>query len=442
MQDWLGMTAAALGRAVGDGRIDPVDLTDAHLSAIDSHPLRDRIFARLTPERARAEALAARARAKAGLRRGPLDGVPLSWKDLFDTAGVATKAGTELLGERVPDRDAVVLQAATAAGTVCLGKTHMSEIAFSGLGYNPVTATPPCVNDPEAVPGGSSSGAAASVAFRLAPAGLGSDTGGSVRLPAAWNDLVGFKPTHGALSLEGVIPLCKSFDTVGPLCRSVEDAALIHAALGGTRPADLAGASLAGARFLVLETVVGADLDDLPGAAFEGALGRLSAAGAAIARGSFPALERAYDLAAPLYAAEAWAWWRPHVEAAPEKMYPMILERVRSGATVAAADFIAGWDELRNLRRAFAALAAGYDAVLCPTAPILPPKLARLAADPDYYRAINLRALRNTRMGNLMGLAGVSLPTGVPSCGLLINALPGQDGRLLRLAAAAEAALA
>ena len=175
-----------------------------------------------------------------GFAVGPLDGVPISWKDIFDTAGVKTEAGTALLRGRVPDSDARVLKNATAAGLICLGKTHMSEFAFSGLGYNPVTATPPSVNDKDATAGGSSSGAATSVAFGLAAAGIGSDTGGSVRIPAAWNDLVGLKTTSGRLPLEGVVPLCARFDTVGPLCRTIEDAALFLAVLEGNRAADLA----------------------------------------------------------------------------------------------------------------------------------------------------------------------------------------------------------
>ena len=231
MQDWLIMTAADLGRGIGAGEIDPVSLCQTYLDAIDAHPLRDRIFARVMADRALAEAAAAAERAAAGHRLSPLDGVPISWKDLFDTADVATEAGSNLLTGRIPDRDAVVLANATAAGLVCLGKTHMSEIAFSGLGYNPSTATPPCVNDAEAVSGGSSSGAAASVAFNLAAAGIGTDTGGSVRIPSAWNDLVGLKTTSGRLTLEGVVPLAMKFDTIGPLCRSVEDAGLLMAAL-------------------------------------------------------------------------------------------------------------------------------------------------------------------------------------------------------------------
>ena len=441
MGDWLRMTAAALGRGIAAGGIDPVDLAQAHLDAIAAHPLGPRIYARTTPDRAFAEAAAARARAKAGQRRDPLDGVPLSWKDLYDSAGTGTEAGTRLMAGRVPMADARVLANATAAGTVCLGKTHMSEIAFSGLGYNPMAQTPPNVNDPEGLPGGSSSGAAASVAFGLAPAAIGSDTGGSIRLPATWNDLVGFKPTHDALPTDGVIPLCASFDTVGPLCRSVEDAALVYAALGG-RATDLTGASLQGVRLAVLDTIVLDDLDEAPARAFDHALTRFAAAGATITRVAVPELQRAMALALPLFGAEAYAAWRDLADAAPERMYPMILERLRSGAAVLAADYLAGWEEMRAIRARYAQATAGVDAVLWPGSAILPPKTERVATDAEYYRAVNLRTLRNTRIGNLMGLCGVSLPTGTPSCGVMLHAAPGADGRLLRLAAGAEAALA
>ena len=154
MQDWLGRTAADQGRAIGAGDLDPVDLTHAYLDAIAAHPMASRIYARTTADRALAEAGAARTRAKAGIRLSLLDGVPISWKDLFDTAGVATEAGTALLKGRVPTRDAEVLRNATAAALVCLDKTHTSELAFSGLAPTPITATPTNVNDPPAVPGG------------------------------------------------------------------------------------------------------------------------------------------------------------------------------------------------------------------------------------------------------------------------------------------------
>ncbi len=441
MDGWQGMSAADLGRGIAAGEVGPVALTERFLSAIDAHPLAPRIFARMTPDRALAEAEAAEKRATAGLRRGPLDGVPVSWKDLFDTAGVATEAGTALMKGRTPDRDAEVLRRATEAGTICLGKTHLSEIAFSGLGYNPVTATPPCVNDAEAVPGGSSSGAAASVAFGLTPLAIGSDTGGSVRLPAAWNDLVGFKPTHGVLPLTGAVPLCASLDTVGPLARTVEDAALAFAALGGPT-VDLRGADLRGLRFLICGTVLMEDVEDAPAAAFADAVGALKRAGAIVETADVPFVTDAYALSATLYAGEAWAFWGPRVEADPDAMFHQIRERVSAGREISAATYLRAWDALRAHRRDWAARTAGYDAVICPTAPLLPPKLARLIADDAYYKSSNLKTLRNTRLANLMGLPALSLPAGAPSCGLMLNGAPGRDGHLLRIAAAAEVVLA
>lgn len=442
MQDWLWATAADLGRGIGAGRIDPAALCEVYLAAIDAHPLRDRIYARVTAGRARAEARAAAERAKAGQRRSPLDGVPVSWKDLFDAAGIATEAGTALMAGRVPDRDAEVLRVATSMGLVCLGKTHMSEIAFSGLGYNPITATPPCVNDDAAVPGGSSSGAAASVAFGLAAAALGSDTGGSVRIPSVWNDLVGLKTTHGRVSLEGLVPLCRTFDTVGPLCRSVEDAGLMLAAIEGTGAADLAGASVAGMRFAALQTVVMGDMAEPVRQGYAAALEKLRAAGAEVVPLDVPALERAFGMSGPLYTADAYSAWSVLVEAAPDKMFPQILDRVRSGKKVLAHDYLTLWQELEAIRHTYAEATAGFDAVLCPGAANMPPDLDRLIHDPEFYREQNLLTLRNTRLANLMGLASLALPVGVPSVGILLNSAPMSEERLLRIGAAAEAALA
>jgi aspartyl-tRNA(Asn)/glutamyl-tRNA(Gln) amidotransferase subunit A len=442
MTAWRAMTAAELGRGIGAGTICPVALTEAFLEAIAADPQAPRIYARTMGRQALDTAMGARARAKAGLRRGPLDGVPVAWKDLFDTAGVATEAGSALLAGRVPDRDAVVVARLTAAGLPPLGKTHMTELAFSGLGLNPVTASPPCVNDPGAVPGGSSSGSAAAVAFGLAPLAIGSDTGGSVRLPAAWNDLVGLKTTAGRVPLTGVVPLAARFDTVGPLARSVQDAALAFALLDGSAAPDLKGARLAGARLLVLETVALEDLDAPVAAGFEDALARLAAAGARIARGAVPGVAEAVGLAGILYTAECWGTWGAQIEAAPDLMYPPVRERFRSGAAHLAADYVAAWLRLDALRAAYAAAVAGYDAVVMPTAAGLPPKAAPLLADAAAFAAANLRALRNTRIGNLTGGCALTLPTGHPSVGISLMAGPGEEARLLRLGAAAEAALA
>lgn len=439
---WTNMTAADLGRAIDKGTINPVELCEAFLDKIASHPLASRIYARTTPARARGEAIGAASRAKTGQRKGLLDGVPISWKDLFDTAGVETEAGSALLKGRVPAADAAVLTAATRDGLVCLGKTHMSELAFSGLGLNPITATSPCINNEKAVSGGSSSGAAASVAFGLAPAGIGSDTGGSVRIPAAWNDLVGLKTTTGRLPLTGVVPLCETFDTVGPLARSVEDCAHLLAAMENRRAPDLEGTSLSGTRMMVLETVALDDLRERPARGFDDALSRLARAGAKIERGRLPELVEAMSLTSILVTAEAYGIWGPTVETAPEKMFPRILERVRAGADFKAADYVAAWRRLRAIRALWANVTAGYDAVLLPTSAILPPDADRLMTDFDYYIGENLLSLRNTRIGNLMDVCALTLPTAEPSCGISFMAGPMQEDRLLRLGIAAERALA
>lgn len=440
--EWRKASASDLGRGIGDGSVDPVELAEVMLEAASSDPIGARTFVRLTRDRALAEAGAARDRARQGLRRGPLDGVPISWKDLFDTAGTETEAGTRLLAGRVPDRDARVLANATAAGLVCLGKTHLSELAFAGLGYNPVTDTPPCVNDHDAVPGGSSSGAAASVAFGYAAAGIGSDTGGSVRVPAAWNDLVGLKTTAGHLSLDGVVPLCPWFDTVGPLTRTVEDAAALFATLSGDDAADLEGSSLRGARIAVLETVATDDLDPAPAEAFDASIKALDAAGAKVVRLNAPEVNEAMALAGILYTTEAYATWGAAIEAEPDKMFDRVRDRFLAGAAHNAADYVRAWQALLQLRDRWRDTVADMDAVALPTSPILPPKQARVAEDGDYYVAQNLMTLRNTRIGNLFGLSALTVPTGIPSCGLMLMGAPLAEHRLLRLGVSVETALA
>ncbi|HBZ43539.1 MAG TPA: amidase [Maritimibacter sp.] len=435
------MTAADLGRGIGAGDIDPVDLAEAFLEAIEAHDDAAHIYARTTRNRALAEAMAARDRARTNARRGALDGVPISWKDLFDTAGVPTEAGSRLLANRVPDTDADVLKEATFQGLVCLGKTHMSELAFSGLGLNPMTETPLNVNNPALAPGGSSSGAGTSVAFGLAAGAIGSDTGGSVRVPSAWNDLVGLKTTHGRLPLTGTVPLCAKFDTIGPLARSVEDAALLLAAMEGRGPADLNDTSLRGSSLLVLDNALDGTRD-IPRAAFEAALTKLSAAGAKITHATIPELDEAQSLSGVLYTTEAYGTWRKVIEANPDAMFAQIRERFRAGGQVAGADYVAAWQRLDAIRQKVRAQVAGYDAIILPTTPNMPPNVDRLLTDHDYYVTENLLTLHNTRYGNLLDGAVLTLPTGTPSAGIMFIGHPMGEERLSRLGTAAEAALA
>ncbi|WCR11316.1 amidase [Paracoccus stylophorae] len=441
--EWRHASAVQQGRAIMAGLLDPIDQTEAYLDAAANHPDGQRIYARLTAARARSEAIAAHDRAKAELRHGILDGVAISWKDNIDSGGTVTEAGSKLLEARVPRKDATVLARAARHGLVCLGKTHMTELAFSGLGLNPVTATPPNGLDPALAPGGSSSGAAVSVALGLAAAAIGSDTGGSIRVPAAWNGLAGFKPSHDSLPEKGVVPLCRRFDTVGPIARRIEDCAELLAVMAGEKAADLTGLEARGLRLMVLDGAPFEDAGEGPVAAFQDAVERLGRAGAQIAHVTSDWVDKAMDLSPQLFAPEAYGIWRAQIEDAPELMWNPILERFRSGAVIGAPDYIAAWEQLVRIRRKWIKeVASPFDAVLLPTVPILPPDAARLMEDQDYYVRANLLTLRNTRIANLLGLPSATLPTGFPGCGIMLMGHAGRDRHLLRVAAAAEAALA
>ncbi len=437
----LSQSASNLGRAIEAGQLDPRDLTEAFLSAADRHQYRDRIFTMLTPVRARAEAEAAAKRAKSGLRRSPLDGVPITWKDLIDTAGYATEAGSALLKGRIPTTDAMVLQNASRAGLVMLGKTHMTELAFSGLGINPITATPPNVNDPDLAAGGSSSGAATSVAFGLAAAAIGSDTGGSIRVPAAWNNLVGLKTTYGWLSLQGVLPLCPSFDTIGPLTRSVEDAAFVACILAGEKLPDLTPPGLQGRRFVVCTTAMLDDLRKAPDTAFHAALDLIKNAGASVEFREFREVTQALSLNGARFVAEAWASCRVLIETNPDVMFAPIRDRFRAGAAYTAAQHAESRTAMDQLGHSFWQAAAAFDGILMPTSAILPPNAVRLRDEPEFFAAEGTLGLRNTRICNLLGGCALTLPTATPACGITLMAAPGKDRALSRLGISIEAAL-
>ena len=243
-----------------------------------------------------------------------------------------------------------------------------------------------------------------------------------------------------ACRLQGTVPLCAHFDTIGPLARTVEDCALILALLEG-RKADPAALPLSGLRLGVLETVALDDLRDAPAKGFDDALARLARAGARITRIAAAEVTEAMALAGTLFTAEAYGTWSRVIEASPGKMFPRILERFRTGGTVKAMDYVAGWQRLDDLRRSFAAATAGVDALLVPTSPILPPDANRLMTDQAYYVTENLLSLRNTRIGNLMDQCVLTLPTSQPSCGISLMCPPGQEERLLRIGLAAERAL-
>ena len=263
----------------------------------------------------------------------------------------------------------------------------------------------------------------------------------AVRVPSVWNDMVGLKTTAGRIPLTGVVPLAQKFDTIGPLARTVEDAALAFALLDGSPAPDLAGASLKGTRMLVLETVALDDLDPVAARGFDDGVAALARAGARIDRATIPAVAEAMDLAGVLFTAECYGIWGETIEANPDVMFAPVRDRFRAGAQYLAHDYVRAWRRLDELRARYQAATAGYDAVLIPTAPTLPERIDTLLADPAYFAAFNLKTLRNTRIGNLLGLCALTLPTGVPMTGVMMMARPGDEARLLRLGAAAERAL-
>ncbi|MEE9299645.1 MAG: amidase family protein [Alphaproteobacteria bacterium] len=447
---WHEMTALALGAGIGSGRIDPVELTQHFLERIREQDPDHRIYLTRTEDRALGEAAAARARARAGTRRALLDGVPISWKDCYDVAGVATTGGSPLLAENIPERDAALVGRATNRGLVCLGKTNLPDFAFSGLGINPHFGTPanPFDADLPRIPGGSSAGAAVSVARGLGSAALGSDTGGSVRIPAARNGLVGLTTTFGLLSTRGLTPLSPSLDSAGPLTRDVADANALLALLADRAPADLEGAGLEGRRLARAQGVVWQDLEPGVARALEAAIERLARAGAEIVEERVVEFDQATELLdrkGSYVSAEAYALWGELIESAPDKVFRPIAERMRLGLEISAAQSEGVRIALARISERLHGRMASFDALLCPTVAISPPPIAELEPGGEAYLAANNRALRNTRLGNFLNCSALTLPCGEDGrglpVGLMLMAPPFAENRLLHLGKAIEAAL-
>jgi aspartyl-tRNA(Asn)/glutamyl-tRNA(Gln) amidotransferase subunit A len=454
--DWHKRSACALGAGIAQGKIDPVALTEHYFERIGQADPAHTIYLRTTPKRARAEAEAARKRAKAGLPASPLDGVPVSWKDLIDTAGDVTQHGSPLLAERVAQSDAAVVERGTRAGLVCLGKTNQTEFAFSILGINPHYGTPAnaCDDKIARVPGGSSSGAAVSVARGLAAGAIGSDTGGSVRVPAAWNGLVGLKTTAGRLPLGGCLPLSPTMDTIGPLTRTVADAAALFSLLdgrfgqGNRQPVELAGAGLAELRLARPSGVLWRALVDGIGEALEAALEKLAKAGVTVSAEDAPEFDEADKVLTdygPYHSAEAYAIWKDAIEQRPNLVYRPVLERMRLGAKMGASDIEKAKHLLRDCAQRLHARMRAVGAFIAPTAALSPPPIAALEANLELYFKANGMGLRNTRLGNFLGCTALTLPcgkdrNGIP-VGLMLIGAPGWEERLLRMASVIEATL-
>ncbi|MBO0134476.1 amidase [Agrobacterium burrii] len=443
-----GKNIAQLSVLIQSGHLDPRSLVDETLDAIGQDD-DQAIFIGLTAERAMAEADAASKRIREGRSCGVLDGIPVAWKDLFDLEGMATTAGSTVLGDSMAaSRDADVVTALKRAGMVSIGRTNMSEFAFSGLGINPHYGTPrnPASQDGHRLPGGSSSGAGVAVAAGLVPVAIGTDTGGSVRIPAAFNGVVGYKASRGRYSMRGVYPLAKSLDSLGPLTRTVQDAVWVDAAMRGKATADVARAPLSGLSLVVPETVFFDGIEEGVAAAFEQAVERLVRAGASVRRQAFPIFAELFDLIrqkGALVTAEAFALHKTRLEGADAAgMDPRVVVRTTLGANISMPDYIAIIEARERMTAAFSGMIGRHELLVSPTLPYVAAKVAPLIDDDEAFFAMNAKTLRNTQIGNFFDLCGVSIPCGTGDAGmpvgLLLSGLHGTDDHLLGVAMAVE----
>lgn len=386
---------------------------------------------------------------RAGIVRSPVEGIPISVKDLYDVAGDVTRAGSKVLDDAAPAAcDAPAVARLRAAGAVVVGRTNMVEFAFGGVGLNPHYGTPKNPYDRKVgrVPGGSSSGAAVSVADGMCAMGLGSDTRGSVRVPAALCGIAGFKPTASRIPREGAFPLSWTLDSVGPLANSVACCATYDAILAGAPADSLPDWSLKGLRLMVPTSILTQELDPAVAQAFERSLSALSKAGALVTELAVPAFTRAMDLYknGGFAGAEAYAIHRSRLESRAAQYDPRVSKRVILAKGFAAADYIQlGLDRVAFIREA-EALGASYDAMVYPTVAATAPTIEETdRSDEDYFRW-NLRLLRNTGLANVLDGCCVTLPCHSPGAapvGFSVAGFAGADRRILTVARAVEQAL-
>jgi aspartyl-tRNA(Asn)/glutamyl-tRNA(Gln) amidotransferase subunit A len=440
------LTLHELSRRLAKGDVSARSLVDQSLARImDPRGEGARVFISVSSESARARADEVDRRRAAGQALPAFAGIPLAIKDLFDVAGEVTRAGSRVLASRPPAaRDAPVIARLRAAGFIFIGRTNMTEFAYSGVGLNPHYGTPLSSFDraTRRIPGGSTSGGGVAVADDMAAASLGTDTGGSCRIPAAFNGIVGFKPTASRVPREGVYPLSQTLDSVGPLARSTACCASLDAILRGVEPRSLPDVPLNRVRLLLPTTLVLDEMDEAVAGVFERAVETLAGSGATIVRRPLDELQRIPQINAGggLAAAEAYAWHRTLLEQHGNEYDPRVSMRILKGRDVNA-------DQVRAARSAVIESVdrstREFDALVMPTVPIIPPPLAAFAKDADYIR-LNALVLRNPSLANFLDRCSISLPIHRPDeapVGLMLMGHHGEDDRLLSVAQALESGL-
>lgn len=442
-------TIAGLHAAFARGEDSPIALVERNIKAVeDSAGEGARTFLSLNRDGVRAAALASAAQMSAAPR--PLEGITISIKDLFDVTGEVTGAGSTVLRSRpAATLDAPVVARLRAAGAILFGRTNMVEFAYSGVGINPHYGTPRSVWGRAAdgagrVPGGSSSGAAVSVADGMCVAALGTDTGGSVRIPAAFNGLVGFKPTAVRVPVLGAIPLSVTHDSIGPLAQSVACCAALDAVLSGEQNPALPLVDLRGVKFLKPQALLWRELDPEVESATLAAVDALRCAGAEVIELTLPPLEELLSRSGSLLAAEALDWHTANINVDGVGYDPRVWQRMQLGRDVTRGQYSAAlafrrlWIDRMNIAL------AGFDAVICPTVACVAPEIAPLIADDEQFFKTNARILRNTAWVNFLDGCGLTLPchkAGSAPVALQVVGRHGADRAILALGAACEAAL-
>lgn len=444
-------TLLELQRKLDAGETTAEQLVEDALTRIaDPEGEGSRAFTAVWAEQARAAARASDILRKAGLARSPLEGLPVSIKDLFDVAGKVTKSGAALRRDAEPaERHATVVARLAQAGAVLIGHTNMTEFAFSGLGLNPHFGTPssPWDRDSRRIPGGSSAGAGVSVADRMAVAALGTDTGGSIRIPSAFCGLTGFKPTAERIPAEGAFPLASSLDSSGPLAASVTCCAIIDAILAGEDrplPEAVPAQSL---RFAVTQSLVLDGADEHVKSTYFRTLDRLRDAGATIEEIEIPEfLELAHiNRKGGLVCAEAYAEHRDTLASREAEYDPRVASRILRGKDIDCADYIELHAERQRWGMAVEARLQGYDALLMPTVPVIAPTIEALEASDEAYFAANGLILRNPTLINFLDGCALSLPCHAPGeapVGLMVAGAAFSDEHILQVGRSIEAVLA
>ncbi|MGE5646529.1 MAG: amidase [Acidobacteriota bacterium] len=440
------MTILEAARLLRAGKVSSAELTEESLRRIAALNPKLNAFITVTEESAREAARRADDELAQGRDRGPLHGIPIALKDVFETRGVRTTAGSKLFADHVPDRDAAVVERLMAAGAVLTGKTNMHELAYGVTSTNPHFGAVRNPRDLERIPGGSSGGSGAAVAADMVFAAMGSDTGGSIRIPASYCGVVGLKPTYGLVSTRGVLPLDFSLDHMGPLARSVRDASVVLNAIAGREdylpPAD---ASLAGVRIGVPENFGQKRVDPAVANAVRSAGGLAEELGARLVPVRLPDMDALNAIGRVILLAEASALFERRLDN-PDNFGADVFALLQQGRLVAATDYVNA-QRLRRLKcEEFRSVWREADVLIVPTTPISAPKIGQATVEIDGEpEDVRLASTRLVRGINVLGLPAISIPCAADTAGLPIGlqivAREFHEAALLRAAVALEDAL-